>query len=316
MRAQFLILLLLTLSVAGVYWYKTTGYICPIPLHYSLGEIDESFNLSEEEAKRLVVKAESYWEESVRRELFIYDESADFTINFKFDERQEFANDEENQEELLDSERLESKEIKDAVAKLQTEYQKLSEAYEVQVTDYESKLSAYNQKVNKYNDRGGAPEDVFSELEVERDELSEQSENLNNTGSELNEFVNEINRLGDRGNSLVNTYNQKVSEYNIKFGLEREFTQGDYQGDHINVYKFSSEEELLSVLSHEFGHALGIGHVDGEYSLMYYLLEDTHTEPSLSVDDLNSYYEVCGQTESFGQIMRRTIRDFLVNINN
>lgn len=300
------------LVITGItYWYQSTAHMCPVPLSYRVGLIDDSFSLTRDEARQYAESAEKTWESASNRDLFVYDEESKFTIDFIFDERQETANSEEHQRELLDKKWEESEEVRRTVEELRAEYKSLSESYDNQAAGYEARLEAYNAEVSRYNDRGGAPADVFEELENEREALNEESENLSQMARELNDFASNINSLSDRGNLLVDSYNEEVNIYNQEYGFAREFTQGDYQGKSIRIYKFSSEEELVTVLAHEFGHALGIDHIEGETSLMYYLLGDTSNLPVLSQEDKEAFIEICGETESIEQKIRRVIRQIL-----
>jgi hypothetical protein len=314
MRTPFLLSLVVTIVAGTVYWYQSSAALCPVPLSYHLGVLDPSFELSQEEAKQYIQTAVSVWEEAVGRELFVYDESAVFTVNFVFDERQAIANSEENQRTTLDAQRAENERIQAAVESLQREYETLNSSYRNRLVAYETRLDVYNAEVRKYNDRGGAPPEIFSELETERRALEREATAVSAITTQLNGLATEINRLAERGNRLVEQYNREVDRYNAAFGFEREFTQGDFQGDRINIYKFSTETELITVLAHEFGHALGIGHVEGTSSLMYYLLGDTSQSPALSNEDLQAFEEVCGFTETFGQKIRRLIRAALATI--
>jgi len=311
MGKSYLVVLLMTLAVAGTYWYKSTASICPAPLSYRIGNIDSSFGISNEEAIAYIKEAEMLWESSVNRELFVYDEAADFTFEFVFDERQESANSEASLREGLDEQRNENETVLKTVESLQGDFQKLSTGYKSRSADYETRLSKYNAEVSKYNDRGGAPPDVFEKLNKERIALDRESKELVKVAAELNALAEKINKLGERGNQLVDSYNKEVNQYNSEYGFSREFTQGDYQGNHIRIYKFSSDTEVVNVLAHEFGHSLGIGHVDSSSSLMYYLLEDTEKPATLSPDDLTAYYAVCGSNETMEQTIRKVIRDLL-----
>jgi len=310
MRIRFFIPLAATIALGITYWYQTTAAICPVPIHYRIGEVNESFELTHEQVLDYVQKAEFVWEDAVKRDLFVYDENADFTIDFVYDERQEQANEEQTQRQQLDAKLTENERILKIVEELQTEYQKLSDTYKTRLADYEDRLNKYNAEVGKYNDRGGAPADVFAELETERVSLESEERELSRLTDDLNDFVTKINELSDRGNDLINTYNREVNQYNKEFGFRGEFTQGDYHDGQIRIYTFSEENELLQVLAHEFGHALGLGHIDDEASLMYYLLQDVSQPPALSSDDLTSYYTTCGAEETFEQRVRRVIRNF------
>lgn len=314
MRFPYLLALFGAILVAATFWYTRTADICPAPLSYRLGEIDDSFNLSVDEARSHIEAAELVWEQNANRELFVYDESAKFTVNFIFDERQELADSEAQQRETLDAQRSENDEIIASIETLQREYESLSANYRNRTAAYEERLKKYNQEVNKYNDRGGAPSDVFAELEEEREALNDEANELSDTAKELNDLAAQINRLSNQGNALVDEYNREVNHYNSQFGYSREFTQGDYRGKEINIYKFSTDTELESVLAHEFGHALGIDHVEGTSSVMYYLFEDNRDGPVLSVTDREAFLLTCGTGNELEHRIRRMIRNFLALI--
>lgn len=313
MRISYLVALCVTILGALTYWYQSTATVCPVPISYRIGDIDQSFGLSQDQALAYAKQAEAVWEEQAGRELFAYAEKAELSIEFIYDDRQASADSEVVQRGDLDEQKEKSEEIKESLENLQVQYDQLSAAYKEQTASYEAKLGDYNAEVSKYNDRGGAPADVYDRLEQERTELAAKAEELNRISAELKTLANKINRLADQGNALIDDYNRGVVEYNQEFGFAREFTQGDYQGDRINVYKFSNDAEVVRVLAHEFGHALGLDHVEGSSSLMYYLLEETDEMPGLSSSDLQSYELVCGYEESFTQKVRRMIREALVN---
>lgn len=315
MRSQFLIALLVALLAAGSFWYRSTADICPVPMTYRLGTLSPEFNLNEAEAISFMSQAEAVWEEEAGRDLFIYDEDSDFVVNFVFDERQEFADTEMTETQALDAQRQRNEQVLETVSSLQAEYQKLKENYQAKVASYEERLSAYNQTVQRYNDRGGAPAGEYEALETERRSLDAEVSDLSTMTNELNNLAEQINDLSQRGNELINAYNRQVSSYNAKYGYEREFTQGDYQGDSINIYKFSSDKELLTVMIHEFGHALGIHHVEGESSVMYYLLADVAEPVTLSEEDKQAFVEACGDGTEIGATIKRHIRALLATLN-
>jgi hypothetical protein len=310
MRNSFFIALVVTLCGASTYWYQSTKAICPVPISYRIGTIDQSFALDQTQAIDYAKQAEAVWEKQVDRDLFNYDQNGDLPIEFVYDDRQASADSEAMQRAELDTQQKKSEEIQKVVKEFQTQYDQLLATYNERANSYETRLADYNAEVGTYNDRGGAPPDVYDRLEEERIALSVEVEELNRLSVELKTIVDKINELADQGNALVEEYNRRVTEYNEEFGFTHEFTQGDYQGDAIHVYKFSNEAELVKVLAHEFGHALGIDHVEGSTSLMYYLLENTGEVSTLSSYDLTSYKMVCGDEESFTQKVRRLVRKF------
>ena len=311
MRAGFFISLGLTLILAGAFWYQSTAYICPVPLSYRIGTLDPAFALASTAAQAQISAAEAVWEAAVDRELFVYDPAAEFTIDFIYDERQATTDTEASARASLDAKQRETERVQSTIAEVQAEYDALADRFGTRRSEYEAALTAYNERVQRYNDQGGAPPPIFAELEAERARLDSEAVALERLAADLNTLAERLNELAQEGNALVEEYNTAVEAYNAAYGYAREFTQGDYQGDAIHIYQFSSELELQRVLAHEFGHALGIGHVAGSSSLMYYLLGDTSATPTLSSEDRLAYYEVCGTGPSFGQQVRRVVRTTL-----
>lgn len=310
MRPFFLVTLIATIVFSTGYLYQTIASICQVPLRYTIGEFDEGFPLTPGEAKTALLAAETVWEDATGRELFIYDESASFAVNFVFDERQARTEAEESWRETLDSNEATSAQVAAQYNQVLSDYKELEEAYKERVTAYEAELSKFNDVVAAYNAEGGAPRDVYEDLQDQERDLNRQKDALRADAQELEAVVASLNILGQQGNELIETYNAGVSAYNTTFGEAGEFTQGDYQGDEINIYTFKDQDELIRVLVHEFGHALDIGHVEGSESMMYYLMEDQPTVPVLSDEDRAAFVTTCGE----GEGMRYRVRALVTSI--
>jgi hypothetical protein len=282
------------LVLAGGYWYRSAESQCNVPVTYDIGELDERFGLSREEARAAISDAESLWEDATGENLFTYAPEAAFKVNFIYDARQEQTDEEGEIRTILNSKEEVSVHIRAEYERLLKEYEELKESYEDRVSAYEASLGAYNDEVESWNEKGGAPESVYQDLERTKERLSEEGKELNGLARELNKLVASINNLGEAGNRAVSDYNRNVEWYNNLFGGEREFTQGDYQGDRINIYQFGDQDELRRVLAHELGHALSLDHVESEHSIMYYLMEGGLADFSLSDDDVSEFRRVCG----------------------
>ena len=295
MRTPYAVSLMLTLLLGGVYVFTAVQAGCNLPLAYRIGTIDPQFELSFEEARIALVEAEAIWENATGQNLFMYDDTAKYTVNFVFDERQALTEAERDLRARLDASENANETIDERYAKLVAEYNALDIIYKERIETYERALNVYNDEVESYNREGGAPPDVYASLEARKEVLDAEQDEINDIAAQLNALVSEINRLGEEGNRLIDMHNQQVAAYNRTFGHEREFTQGDYQDTVINIYTFSDRRELTLVLAHELGHAIAIGHVENESSIMYYLMGGQSEDLRPSAEDLEAFTLSCGE---------------------
>ncbi|MEK7461991.1 MAG: M57 family metalloprotease [Patescibacteria group bacterium] len=311
MRFPYLVALVTSIAVAGTFWYQSTAYICPAPLTYKLGQLDSHFTISRAEAIAKIAEAERAWEEKTGRELFQYEENGKLVIDFVFDDRQAESNLEGAERNQLDAQFAETETLKKTIEDLQENYKETSETYENNVEAYETALARHNEQVTRYNDQGGAPSDIHADLERERQTLDDRLNKLNADADALNKLAQNINTLGQKSNELIDAYNNQVGAYNEEYGFAKEFTQGDYQDKRINIYKFSTNEELISVLTHELGHALGIEHVADSSAVMYYLLKEGSSSVALNDADIEAFTAVCGTGGEWEFKLRQFIRNIL-----
>jgi hypothetical protein len=310
MRSSFLTALIATILFGGGYFYYIAQAVCPTPLEYSLGSIDERFNMTKDEARIVISEAESVWENATGRNLFSYSDDGKLTVNFLFDDRQQFINAEGVLKQKLDATENISDALKTTHADLVSEYEKLKETYTTEAKKYEQKLLAYNTEVEKYNKQGGAPQDVYASLEKQKRALDKEQSSLNALSSQLNRLVVQINNIGEKGNSIIATYNNGVTAFNKTYGEPREFTQGDYSNNTVKIYTFKDKEELKLVLVHELGHALSLDHVEGNESAMYYLIGKQPQELVLSDADLQEFGRICGEKSIFEKMKLSVLSGF------
>ncbi len=314
MRSIFSLALIITLISSGSYFYSSFAVVCPVPIAYRLGTFDDRFDLTASEALSVIAAAEAVWETSAGRELFYYDENADFPINFIFDDRQERALAEDAQRQSLDTKEQTTAEIGAQYTKLTAEYNKLEATYKSRVAAYDRRLETFNQTVSDYNDAGGAPEEAFADLKRQERSLASEAGDLETLSGELATIAKSINDLSERGNRVIEQYNAGVENYNQSFGETDEFTQGDYQGTEINIYTFEDTSELTKVLAHEFGHALGVDHVEGSDSIMYYLMEAQPDAPALTSSDVAAFTLACGDGTGAMNWLHRFVRSVINQI--
>jgi hypothetical protein len=272
---------------------------CSQPITYSLGSFDSRFGISKEEFLRVVNIAESTWEKSINKQLFTYvpDGTGDLKINLIYDTRQEASQKLKNIGITVSDSKASYNDLKSKYNTMQADYLNLKTQFESRVVLFQSRQNAYNQEVTSLNRSGGASPNDFARLNKEKNYLNTESVAINNLQTQLNTEVGNVNALAIVLNRLVSSLNIEVKKYNTIGGeLGGEFEEGTYNegpnSKEIDIYQFDNEGKLARVLTHEFGHALGLGHIDNLKAVMYRL--NNGVNEKLTTDDITALKNRCG----------------------
>ncbi|HZJ41999.1 MAG TPA: matrixin family metalloprotease [Patescibacteria group bacterium] len=270
---------------------------CQVPITYSIADFDSRFGLTEAELLNNVKNAEKIWESAINKELFEYSPAGNLKINFIYDYRQK-ATDELRKIGIIINDDQSTYYV------LKTKHDLLVDSYNKEKIQLENLIAIYNadkdifeEDVNYWNSRGGAPRTEYNILEQKKVDLNNQVIIINQAENSLNELFNTINLMEIVLNKLIITLNFQVSKYNtIGLSTGKEFSEGEYvsdvSGTLINIFQFNDTNQLVTVLAHEFGHALGLGHLDNSKAIMYYLNEGVNE--TLTADDIAAIKKVCG----------------------
>ena len=252
---------------------------CKEPIAYTIGSFDRRFSFSYTEFLGALSEAEAIWEKSLGKELFIYaPETGELTINLIYDYRQEVTTTLSGLGSTVKEDEASYDALQSRYLKLKTEYGKAKEAYDVQVKMFDEKSSAYEAQIESWNSSPRTSREQFNQLEAAKSALRADVVVLKKVEAQLNATVRDINSLVETLNRLAHTLNLNVETYNT-IGASRgeSFTGGLYSQtggvESIDIFEFSNKEKLVRVLAHEFGHALGLEHVDDPEAIMYYLNE-------------------------------------------
>ena len=290
------VIVIAVLGVSVFAYAKLNPQPCSEPIKYSLGTIDEGFKLAPEEFLKNIDQAADIWSGALDKNLFTYDPEAELKISLVYDYRQQSTDELKKLGLNIENTQESYNEIKATYQARKSDYELKKQALDAQITDYEKRQGAYNQKVNYWNANGGAPKKEYDALHKEKAELDAQRGRIATQQDQLNDLIDKLNSLVNALNLLAKTLNLNISEYNT-VGTSRgsEFEEGVYvedpSGKRIDIFEFENQTQLIRLLAHELGHALGLDHVDDSSAIMYKL--NSGSNLSLAAADLTELVQLC-----------------------
>lgn len=270
---------------------------CSRPINYTIDSFDTKFGISKENFLSALKEAENIWEKPRGKDLFAYASDGKLAVNLVYDYRQEATNKLKNLGFSVEENRNSYDLLKIRYAELEAQYKEARVIYDSRVAVFEKRKEAYDQEVKYWNTKGGAPKREYARLQEEGIALEAELNEIKGLQANVNEYVSQTNAFGVVLNRLASSLNLDVGKYNeIATSRGEEFTEGDYRinggKEEINIYEFSGRAKLVRVLAHEFGHALGLEHVDDPKAIMYKL--NTSKNEVLTVADISELKAKCG----------------------
>lgn len=287
---------LLFLNKQGITFFEPKA--CERPIAYAVGSFDKRFGISNSQFLEALALAEEVWEKPSGRDLFMYSpETASLPINLVYDYRQDTTSALSNLGETLERNEETYNILRTTYLNLKENYDKAKSVYESRVVAFNAANDAFAAQVEAWNDGPRTSKSEFINLGKAREALEREAVELKRLENEFNKIVNEINILVERLNDTASHLNLDVDKYNT-IGASRgeTFTGGVYYENNreqgIDIFEFSSQDKLVRILAHEFGHALGLEHNSDREAIMYYLNQGENKK--LSSADLTSLKILCG----------------------
>lgn len=280
---------------------------CSKPFVYQIDSIDPKFNITKTELISDLNKASSVWSNVIGRPLFVFSTTSTentnkiagsdiIKINLIYDYRQRATDSIKSLGITISNDQKTYNDLKSQYNSLTTDYQSQKTIFQAMISKYQTDLQNYNQSVSYWNSRGGAPKNEYNSISEQKTLLQNELVQINSMQNSLNSKVDTINSVVTVLNQIARKINATIVTYNeVGSSAGQEFNEGEYiqtsTSTRINIYQYDNKNELVRVLEHEFGHALGLGHVTDEQAIMYSINKASNL--SLSGADIAELKNIC-----------------------
>lgn len=257
-------------------------------VRYKIGTIDPRFGLSRQDVEKLTREAVEIWHQGTGKQWFVYDDKAQLTINFLYDERQQRTV--EVHKNINQLERIEQQRQQQH-ASITPEKQRLEQRWkeiQAQQRQYNANVRQYNTLQQQYAEQNLLHQpNIQAQLNEMHQRLRYEEEQLNTTINRFRMDETSLNFKIDHFNQLTDQHNQTVAKIKQRFP-PHQFHKGIFNGREINIYQYWTTGDLRLTLAHEFGHALDLDHHNDPQGLMYPMAQDQDADNfKLKSSDVN-----------------------------
>lgn len=232
-------------------------------VRYRIGKVDERFELSHQDVKQLTNEAVQIWHTGTKKQWFVYDDTAQLTINFIYDERQAQSNAKADVERSIDrmiqTHDQQSQKLHKERMVLKQEF----DALQIQIHNWQNQHEQLQQQMSNATNN-----EQYQQLLSRYQQLLGQKTQLNQQIQSHQYKQHAFNQSIKDHNQYAQNIDQAIDDARQRF-VPHQFHKGVFNGKQINIYQFQSLDDLRLTLAHELGHALGIGHNDDPTALMY-----------------------------------------------
>lgn len=275
---------------------------CEEPLTYRIGEVDAGFNIGKADVKRIMSEVEELWTDAAGKKIIRHSSNGDIGINLVYGDEQQFMVNEKTFADQVEDKKREYESLEREYDRLYRRHKRMLDQYHATLDEYESRVERHNSYVEELSGKGSLSDRERQNLATREKQLDEFKRNLDRQLNEVEELRETVKEKADALKTLSEEQSELVAQYNDQFAGRKEFHQGSYtrknREEMINIFQFTTLNNLRLVLAHEVGHALGLDHVANPRSIMFYRMEEQNmADLQFSGEDLEAIRMECGEKE-------------------
>lgn len=268
----------------GTVRYSFAHSPCGIPIHFTLGEVDPRFGFDPSALEAAMVEAAGLWQARSAVPLFVEsDHPSAMRIHAHFDERQQDARQRNAVRDRLDRDRRQLEAAEAELLQWNERIEAARQAHESESEALARRVRAHEAEVARWNREPASRSDARRQaLEAESEAIQASIAQTEYALERFNADVTAYNRRAEDVRRRAEEFRARVVQYN-RASLAAPIESGRYSydpefGRRIEVFRAEDYDELVWILAHEFGHALGLDHVDEPGAIMHALLHEENVQ--------------------------------------